>query len=151
MRLKIIINTFVDTRTKEEIKDPFYVKGHNEMVQVWSGDLDIKEDNVYLTKVSMIAEGIAHPICDIPFAIGLGHYLWIPPDIAEEEQEDGDEISSGRVLERTRANGPLFRDIGKSSLPRMRVEGRRRTPREWISYHIIQRLKRTTRHTDSTR
>ena len=48
--------------------------------EIWSGELDIKDKTEYLMLVSVIAEGQPHPICQVPFAIGIGHYLWIPPD-----------------------------------------------------------------------
>jgi hypothetical protein len=46
--------------------------------QIWEGELDLLDDNVYITKVSIIAEGHEHPICDIPFSMDTGHWLWVP-------------------------------------------------------------------------
>ena len=51
---------------------------------VWEGELDIKDKTEYLTMISIMGEGEPQPICQIPFAIGIGHYLWIPPDTQYE-------------------------------------------------------------------
>lgn len=55
---------------------------------VWEGELSILRDTEYLTKITLIGEGEPQPLCDIPFAIGIGHYLWIPPDPAFLEEID---------------------------------------------------------------
>lgn len=47
--------------------------------EVWNGELEFDETKEYLMKVSIIGEGIPQPICDIPFALGVGHYQWVPP------------------------------------------------------------------------
>jgi hypothetical protein len=72
MKVKIVIQTMEpgsdneswDTRNSE----------------VWSGELAILKEGVYVAKVSLIGEGEPQPICDIPFSLGVGHYRWIPPD-----------------------------------------------------------------------
>lgn len=46
--------------------------------QVWEGELELLKENTYITKISMIAEGQEHPICDIPFSIDTGHWIWVP-------------------------------------------------------------------------
>lgn len=46
--------------------------------EIWSGEFDLRRDGTYITKVSMIAEGYEHPICDIPFSMDTGHWLWVP-------------------------------------------------------------------------
>jgi hypothetical protein len=53
---------------------------------VWEGELEIKPDNEYLMKVSMLVEGKPEPLCDIPFAPGIGHYMWVPgsPELLPE-------------------------------------------------------------------
>ena len=56
--------------------------------EVWSGELEIKDDTEYLVKVSLIGEGQPQPLCDIPFALGMGHYVWYPSDNAELERGD---------------------------------------------------------------
>lgn len=60
--------------------------------EVWNGELDILDDQEYLVKMSVIGEGMEHPIVDIPFATGIGHWHWIPdrdfinyPDIGQTE------------------------------------------------------------------
>lgn len=54
--------------------------------EVWNGELDILDNREYLLRFSIIAEGQPQPIVDVPFAIGMGHWIWIPPD-REIEQE----------------------------------------------------------------
>jgi hypothetical protein len=141
MKIKIVINTFTDTRTREEAAQAFYVKGYNGMSQVWEGELDIKEDNVYLTKVSVIGEGIAHPICDIPFSLGVGHWLWVPPENPVEESEDAESILGGQILDNGGAVPPRFVDLGKSVYPAMRLQGRKRNPRTWLAFHHLWRSR----------
>lgn len=80
MKIKIVINT----RVAEE-------SGDNRS-EIWSGELEIKDKDEYLTMISVIGEGIEHPICQIPFAIGIGHYLWIPPDHNYENYERDEEF-----------------------------------------------------------
>jgi hypothetical protein len=48
--------------------------------KIWEGELDILNHTEYLTMVSVIAEGEPQPICQVPFAIGIGHYIWVPDD-----------------------------------------------------------------------
>lgn len=45
---------------------------------VWEGDIAIEDKTQYITKVSVIGEGEPQPLCEIPFAIGVGYYIWIP-------------------------------------------------------------------------
>lgn len=68
MKIKIMINT----RKAEDTAD-------NRSV-IWEGDLEILDKEEYLMKISMIGEGQPQPLCEIPFAIGIGHYLWFPAD-----------------------------------------------------------------------
>jgi len=56
--------------------------------EVWSGEMEILDDSEYLAKLSIIAEGEAQPIVDMPFAIGIGHYIWVPPDPGIEEVDN---------------------------------------------------------------
>lgn len=46
--------------------------------EIWSGELEILDDREYLVKMSVIGEGMEHPIVDIPFATGIGHWHWVP-------------------------------------------------------------------------
>jgi hypothetical protein len=71
MKVKIVINTVEvnDGKVSEEDRS-----------EVWSGELDILRENVYLTKLSIIAEGEPQPICDIPFSLATGYWAWIPPN-----------------------------------------------------------------------
>ena len=67
MKVKIVIKTMD--------KD-----GESHRSEVWSGEMDILDDDEYLVKMSIIAEGKPEPIVDIPFALGTGYYVWIPPE-----------------------------------------------------------------------
>lgn len=77
MNIKIVINTRKAAESGE----------HRSII--WEGELEIIDKEEYLTMISMIADGINQPICQVPFAIGVGHYLWIPPD-REWEQDESD-------------------------------------------------------------
>lgn len=79
MKVKIIINT----RHAEQ-------HGDNRS-QIWEGELEIKDHQEYLTMVSVMAEGQPQPICQVPFAIGIGHYQWIPPDRNYENYEGSED------------------------------------------------------------
>ena len=76
MKVKMVI----ETRQAEQ-------EGNNRS-QIWEGELDIKDKDEYLMMVSVIAEGQPQPICQVPFAIGIGHYLWIPPDNQYENYDE---------------------------------------------------------------
>lgn len=52
----------------------------NRHAVIWEGELEIKDKDEYLMMISVIADGVPQPICQVPFSIGMGHYLWIPPD-----------------------------------------------------------------------
>lgn len=56
--------------------------------KVWEGELEILDNTEYLTMISVIGEGQPQPICQVPFAIGIGHYLWIPPDPEWQQVQD---------------------------------------------------------------
>jgi hypothetical protein len=75
MKIKILIDTQADGQTEMNRS------------QVWEGELDILNENEYLMLISMMIEGEAHPIVQVPFSKGIGHYIWIPPDIQESEEE----------------------------------------------------------------
>lgn len=68
MKIKIMINS----RIAEEPADRRSV--------IWEGELEIKDGEEYLTKVSIIGEGQPQPLVEVPFGINVGHYLWIPAD-----------------------------------------------------------------------
>jgi len=68
MKVKIIVSA---------LESGEFIETHSE---VWSGEIEILRDNVYLTSISIMAEGEMQPICQIPFSLGKGHYLWIPPE-----------------------------------------------------------------------
>jgi hypothetical protein len=76
MKVRIVINT---RRAEQD--------GDNRST-IWEGELEIKDKDEYLTMISVIGEGQPQPICQVPFAIGIGHYLWIPPD--KEYESDGE-------------------------------------------------------------
>jgi hypothetical protein len=76
MKVKIVI----DTRKAEETG--------NHRSEIWSGELEILDKNEYLVMISVMGEGQPQPICQVPFAIGIGHYLWIPPDSEWQQVND---------------------------------------------------------------
>lgn len=132
MKIRIIINSYRDTRTQEEMERPFYIKGQISTSEVWRGDLDILSDREYLTKISIIADGISHPICDIPFGVGIGHWMWIPGELGEEISE----IEEGTVI------GPypgLFGSLQNAPLPAMILKGGRV---RWIVKKLRRKLQR---------
>jgi hypothetical protein len=79
MKIRIVINTM----TKESDSE--------RRSEVWSGEIDIIPEDEYLTKISLIADGINNPICDIPFSVMTGHYQWIPPYTDDERLEEIEE------------------------------------------------------------
>ena len=78
MRVKIVIQTM-------QMGQPGSSRS-----EVWSGEMEILDENTYLVKMSIIAEDKPQPIVDIPFALGVGHYMWIPPsDPVIEDNDEG--------------------------------------------------------------
>ena len=67
MKCQIIIDTIVDG------EDGLHRS------KIWEGELEILDKHEYLVLVSVMAEGELHPICQIPFAKDIGHFVWIPP------------------------------------------------------------------------
>ena len=76
MKIKIVIDT------ADENGEPMARS------QVWEGELDILNDKEYLTRISIMAEGKEHPVCQVPFSPGIGYYQWIAPDKKYEEGEE---------------------------------------------------------------
>lgn len=146
MKVRIIVNSWVDDRTEEEQEKPFYVKGHPENSEVWRGDMEILRENTYLLRLSVLADGEPQPICDVPFSLGSGYYMWIPPETGMEY--DAEEFSSGRNMANSGALPGLFRDIGRSPLPRMGIATGKRKPRRRLPFRDYWRLRRNS-HTDS--
>lgn len=73
MKVKLVIQTQVASEDG--------ITGYRRSSEIWSGDIDLNLDKgEYLAKLSVIAEGQPQPICDIPFSLGIGYYMWIPPD-----------------------------------------------------------------------
>lgn len=76
MKVRIIINTAEmaehDTNEITERRS-----------EVWRGEIDILPKGEYLTKISIIADGVSEPICDVPFSPMTGYYQWIPPAVKE--------------------------------------------------------------------
>jgi hypothetical protein len=85
MKCKIVIETFLMT---EKGEGPFDYKGMRTRAEVWSGELELKRDDEYLSKISIIAEGEEHPICDVPFALDIGYWQWVPPSTAYDSDDD---------------------------------------------------------------
>jgi hypothetical protein len=146
MRVKIVINTWTDTRTEEERAQPYYYKGYRSVSQVWAGEMDILSDKEYLTKVSVIAEGQAHPICDIPFAIGIGHWLWCPPESIGEDEDNDRGITSGRYVEGDTTIVGLFDQSHPTALPAMAIAADRRAKSPRLSFRRIWRRKDHNSH-----
>ena len=99
MKLKFILNTsepILTTGESEALFDQKYVRTAQE---IWKGELELP-DGVLVMKVSVIAEGQPHPICDIPFSLTEGHWRWIPPAVDYEEDVE-------------RIGGNAFDDKGK--------------------------------------
>lgn len=48
--------------------------------KVWEGELEIIDEKEYLVLITIMGEGMPQPIVQLPFAKGIGHYIWIPPD-----------------------------------------------------------------------
>ncbi len=48
----------------------------------------------YLLRMSLFAGSGEHPLCEVPFAYGIGHWRWIPPtgdwDDLDDQDDDGD-------------------------------------------------------------
>ena len=78
MRMKIVISTMERLDSGERRSE------------IWNGEMDILEDGEYITKISILGEGMEHPICEIPFSPMTGYWQWIPPlvddDILEERE-----------------------------------------------------------------
>lgn len=55
--------------------------------KVWEGEMEIHNDREYITLISIMADGQPQPICQVPFAIGIGHYQWIAPDPVIQDEE----------------------------------------------------------------
>lgn len=84
MKIKIIINS-IESAPEQQ--------GYwQHSTEVWSGEMDILEEGTYLTKISLIAEGQPQPICDIPFSLNSGYYMWVPPETAYEDEDPGDTV-----------------------------------------------------------
>ena len=139
MKCRIILNTFADTRTEQEKAKPLFVRGHHETVEVWTGDLDIIPENIYLLKLSLLGEGEPRPICDVPFSTGVGYWLWYSPENGSVYDEG--EIRSGRNMDDYVAFPGLFRDLGQQALPRMALVNRDRKPRRWLPFRDYWRLR----------
>lgn len=52
--------------------------------KVWEGEIEILDEHEYLMMVSVMAEGQPQPICQVPFAVGIGHYVWMAPEPIKE-------------------------------------------------------------------
>jgi len=74
MNVKMVIRTFKEG--EDGVHDS----------EIWNGELEIKDHKEHLMLVSVIAEGQPHPICQVPFAIGIGHWVWIPDDMEKDSE-----------------------------------------------------------------
>lgn len=82
MKLKFVLNT-LEGFDKGEAFNQTYVRTAQE---IWNGEIDLP-DGVLVMKVSVIAEGQPHPICDVPFSLTEGYWTWHSP-----EAEYGEEV-----------------------------------------------------------
>lgn len=78
MRVKIIIQM-----TEMQEHDLNQIQTRH--AEIFNGELDIAPKGEYLTKISLIAEGYEHPICDVPFSPIVGYWKWIPPMMDDSE------------------------------------------------------------------
>jgi hypothetical protein len=92
VKLKFVLNTLEPVGEK----DSTMVRTSQE---IWQGEMDLP-DGVLVMKVSVIAEGHPHPICDIPFSLTEGYWSWHAP-----EAEYGEEVE--------RVTGSAFDEKGR--------------------------------------
>lgn len=83
MKIKIVINTM-------EIA-PGGQSAQYRTSEIWSGEMNILPKGEYLTKISILTDGIEHPICDIPFSVTMGYWQWVPPLVDDERMEEIEE------------------------------------------------------------
>lgn len=98
MRVRIVIDTF---KPSEGIGSPFKFEGRRQSTLVWQGEIDILDNTEYITKISLIGEGQPQPLCEVPFALGMGHYQWMPPLLDEEDYSWQDEEEPKRTFLQT--------------------------------------------------
>lgn len=60
--------------------------------EVFSGELDIAPKGEYLTKISILAEGYEHPICDVPFSPLEGYWSWHSSEAGDDPELEAREI-----------------------------------------------------------
>jgi hypothetical protein len=76
MKCRVIIETFDLGNPEDGITE----KGGQTRSEIWRGDINIENSREYLTRIQVIADGEEHPICDVPFGIGMGHWHYVPAD-----------------------------------------------------------------------
>lgn len=76
MQIRIVINSVNEPGSEEENRS-----------EVWSGDIEILDGTIYITKISILGDGQPQPICDIPFAIGKGYYVWVPGELGDTDPD----------------------------------------------------------------
>lgn len=74
MKLRIIIEDY-EKLAGQDHTEAAAKQGKSE---VWSGDVEILREGVYITKISLLADGEPQPICDVPFSMSKGFYMWVP-------------------------------------------------------------------------
>jgi hypothetical protein len=82
MNVRIIVKSWVAVPGTNLLE----YKGHEERAEIWRGEINIEKESTYITKVSIIADGEEHPICDIPFSLTEGFWQWVPPMVETEEE-----------------------------------------------------------------
>jgi len=67
MKAKIVITTADES-------------GDHKRSEIWAGEMEILDKTEYLLRFSVIAEGQPQPLVDVPFALGMGHWIWLPDE-----------------------------------------------------------------------
>jgi hypothetical protein len=75
--------------------------------EVFNGELDIAPKGEYLTKISLIAEGHPHPICDVPFSPTVGYWEWHPPMTDDSGEMESREIRMMVNAQEEKAEGTM--------------------------------------------
>jgi hypothetical protein len=76
--------------------------------EVFNGELDIAPKGEYLTKISLIAEGYPHPICDVPFSPTVGYWRWIPPMEDDSGEMESREIRMMQNAQTEETEGTMY-------------------------------------------
>lgn len=117
-----------------------YDSGWNFQFPVGTAEWDMYA-NEYLAKISVIAEGVVHPICEVPFNPHSGYYQWVPvPDSTPYESAGADEPTGTSESDRKPGRSGVEPKPNRSRKERERSQMARFLP--WIRrYHGRHRLR----------